>query len=427
MPTYVSPFTGDVVQQTDVTYYPLAFSADTQLYWPSVLNGSQVPASRIMDCTPSTSGLTIFLPNASQGANGIDILFRNFGSQTFYVANYGGSGSVAIAPGISKYFYLSDNSTDAGVWQNVTFGAGTSSADASTLAGAGLAAITGKLAVTQNPLSSSSAPTLNDASRANTYVWTGGNGTFTLPAASTLSAGWWIGFRNNGSGSLALASTGGDLINDGGVVSINPNDSGFIFLQKSTNEFYTIGLQTPSNVTFSSAVYDVDNIVGPELSLVTYAPIIQTYINLSGTRVTPLNVTLPATTALYILINDTTTALYDITFTVSGAGSPSLTMAPGDIITALCDGNQLIVLSQNSSTYFYGADGSALLPTFSFLSDTTTGMYLDSTGSLAFTANSGQMLLINNSVPSNPRITTPASINTSSTINAEDGILGGTF
>lgn len=427
MPTYVSPFTGDVVQQTDVTYYPLAFSTNTQLYWPLVINGTQVPASRIMDCTPSTSGLTIFLPNASQGANGIDILFRNFGTETFFVANYGGSGSVSVPPGISKYFYLSDNSTEAGVWQNVTFGAGTSAADAASLAGAGLAAISGQLAVTQSVLSSSSAPTITDASRAKTYVWTGGNGVFTIPSALTLSAGWWISFRNNGTGTLNLLTTTGQLINGQPNVSVNPGDSGFIFFQESTNSFYTIGLQIPANVTFSSAVYDVDNIVGPTLSLVTYAPIIQTYVNLSGTRTTNLNVVLPATTALYILVNDTATSLYNITFTISGSLSTPLVLAPGDIVTALSDGNQLIVLSQNSSTYFYGADGSSVLPTFSFLTDNTTGMYLNASGVLAFTANSSDMLLIDNSIPSTPNITTPASISTSLTINAEGGVLGGTF
>ena len=421
MPTYVSPFTGDVVQQTDVTYYALDFSTDTQLYWPLVLNGAQVPASRIMDCTPSTTGLTVFLPNAAQGANGIDILFRNFGSETFYVANYGGSGSVAIDPGISLYFYLSDNSTEAGIWQNVTFGAGTSSADAATLAGAGLAAISGKLAVTQDVQVSASSPTINDLSRAQTFVWTGGNGTFNLPDTTTLSAGWWIGFRNNGTGTLALATVGGQLVNDTTNITINPGDSGFIFLQTSTGEYYTIGLQTPSNVTFSSAVYDVDNIVGPELSLVTYAPIIQTYVSLSGARITPLNVTLPATTALYILINDTTTLLYDITFTVSGNSSPSLTTAPGDIVTALCDGNTIIVLSQNSSTFFYGADGSALLPTFSFLSDTSTGMYLSSVGVLGLTANGTNMMLLDNATPSNPTVTTQANF------TATGGIDGGIF
>jgi hypothetical protein len=421
MPSYVSPFTGDVIQQTDVTYYALDFSTNTQLYWPAVLNGTQVPASRIMDCTPDGAGLTVFLPNASQGSNGIDILFRNFGTETFFIAQFGGSGSSSIAPGESKYYYLSDNSTSAGVWQNVTFGTGTSAADAASLAGAGLAAISGQLAVTQAPITSSSAPTINNASRANTFVWTGGNGVFTLPLASTLSAGWWIGFRNNGTGALVLTPAVGELINKLVNVSVPPNGSGFVFYQQSTGEFYTIGLQTPSNVTFTSAVYDVDNIVGPTFSLVTFAPVIQTYVNLSGTRTTGLEVILPATTALYILVNDTTTALYDISFSISGSMATPTVLAPGSIITALSDGNQLIILSQSSAVYFYGADGSSALPTFSFLNDTSTGMYLSNTGILGLTANGADILILDNSIPSTPQITTVANF------AATGGIDGGTF
>ena len=421
MPTYVSPFTGDVVQQTDVTYYPLEFSTNTQLYWPAVLNGTQVPASRIMDCTPTAANLTIFLPNASQGANGIDILFRNFGTETFFVASYGGTGSSAIAPGESKYYYLSDNSTDAGVWQNVTFGTGTSSADAASLAGAGLQAIAGKLTTAQNVISTSTAPTFTESSRATTYVWTGGNGTWTLPNPNTLNAGWYIGFRNNGTGALGIMPPSGSLINDTTDVNINPNDSGFIFLQQSTGEFYTIGLQTPANVTFSSAVYDVDSIPTNSLSLVTYAPVIQTYVNLSGSRTQTLTVTLPATTQLYILINDTTTSLYDIEFVISGSAAPPTILAPGSIITALSDGNELIILSQNSSTYFYAADGSSLLPSFSFINDSTTGLYLSATGVLNVTANGINMMTIDNSLPSNPNIVTEASF------TARGGIDGGTF
>ena len=427
MPSYVSPFTGDVVQQTDVTYYALDFNTDTQLYWPAVLNGLQVPASRIMDCTPDGADLTVFLPNASQGSNGIDILFRNFGTETFFIAQFGGSGSSSIAPGESKYYYLSDNSTDAGIWQNVTFGTGTSAADAASLAGAGLAAISGQLAVTQAPITSSSAPTITDASRALTFVWTGGNGTFTIPLSTTLSPGWWIGFRNNGTGTLNLVPTGGELINKSSNVSAPPGGSGFIFYQQSTGEFYTIGLQTPSNVTFTSAVYDVDNIVGPTLSLVTFAPFIQTYVSLSGTRTTPLEVILPATTSLYVLINDTTTALYDISFSISGSMATPTVLAPGSIITALSDGNQLIILSQSSAVYFYGADGSSALPTFSFLNDTSTGMYLNNTGVLGLTANGADILILDNSVPSSPLVSTSADVTTSATITAEGGVLGGTF
>jgi hypothetical protein len=245
--------------------------------------------------------------------------------------------------------------------------------------------------------------------------------------ASTLSSGWWIGFRNNGTGTLVLTPAVGELINKLVNVSVPPNGSGFIFYQQSTGEFYTIGLQTPSNVTFTSAVYDVDNIVGATFSLVTFAPVIQTYVSLSGTRTTALEVILPATTALYILVNDTTTALYDISFSISGSMATPTVLAPGSIITALSDGNQLIILSQSSAVYFYGADGSALLPTFSFLNDTSTGMYLDNTGILGLAANGANILLLDNSIPSTPAISTAADVSTSATVTAEGGVLGGTF
>jgi hypothetical protein len=102
-------------------------------------------------------------------------------------------------------------------------------------------------------------------------------------------------------------------------------------------------------------------------------------------------------------------------------------LAPGSIITALSDGNQLIILSQSSAVYFYGADGSASLPTFSFLNDTSTGMYLDAVGSLGLTTNGFNILTLDGTIPSAPLISTTADITTNATITAEGGISGGTF
>ena len=421
MTTYVSPFTGDVVQQTDVTYFELNFSTNQTLHWPATVNPPEVPAARIMDCTPSTAGLSIALPPGGQGSNGTDILFRNFGAVSFVVTDSAGGASVSIGAGVSKYFYLSDNSTPAGVWQNVTFGTGTSSADAASLQGAGLTTLAGRLAVTQAPSTISSTPTINDASRAQTFVWTGGNGTFTLPAVAGLSAGWWIGFRNNGTGSINIVGTGASQINNQPNITVNPGESGFLMYQSSTGNFFTVGLATPSNVTFTSATYDVDAVVGNTFSLVSYAPIIQTYVALSGTRTTTLNVLLPATTQLYILVNDTTGVTYSITFQVSGSVQAPIPLGPGTVATVLSDGNFLYVLSQNTTTVFFAQDGSAAAPSFSFINDITTGMYLDAVGILGLTANSTNMLMIDNSTPASPTIVTPAEF------TALDGIKGGTF
>lgn len=408
MPIFTSPFTGTVVQPTDVSYYELNFSANVELYWPAVVNPQQVPAARIIDCTPSAANLVISLPAANQGTLGADILIRNMGADDFTVEDFDGTGSVLVEVGKSKYFYLSDNTTTAGVWQNVEFGAGTSSADAASLAGAGLVALAGKLNTTQNVVEVSSPPTITDASRASTFVWTSGNDTVSLPTSTSLTAGWFIAFRNAGNGTLTFAPQGTSLINGNAELSVNPSESGFIIFQQSTGDFFTVGLAIPSNVTFTSATYDVDSIVGNTFSLVSYAPIIQTYVALSGTRATQLDVVLPATTQLYVLVNSTGQPSYTITFQVSGSLQTPISLADGGVALVLSDGNFLYVISQTTTTTFLAINGSAAAPSFSFISDSNTGMYLVGTSVLGLSANSTQMLELDNSNVLSPQVSTPA-------------------
>lgn len=417
MPIYTSPFTGTVVQPTDVSYYELNFSANVELFWPAVVNPQQVPAARIIDATPSTSNLVISLPAANQGALGTDILIRNLGADDFTVEDFDGTGSVLVEVGKSKYFYLSDNTTTAGVWQNVEFGAGTSSADAASLAGAGLVALAGKLNTTQNIVEVSSPPTITDASRASTFLWTSGNDTVNLPTSTSLTAGWFIAFRNAGNGTLIFTPQGTSLINGNAELSVNPSESGFIIFQQSTGDFFTVGLAIPSNVTFTSATYDVDSIVGNTFSLVSYAPIIQTYVALSGTRATQLDVILPATTQLYVLVNSTGQPSYTITFQVSGSLQTPISLADGGVALVLSDGNFLYVISQTTTTTFLAINGSAAAPSFSFISDSNTGMYLVGTSVLGLSANSTQMLELDNSNVLSPQVSTPATFNA--------GLIGG--
>ena len=411
MPTFTSPFTGTVVEPTDVSYYALNFSSNTQLYWPAVVNPTQVPASRIMDCVPSTTSLTVILPQGNQGSVGTDILIRNKGSVAFTVTAFGGTQSVTVSAGTSRYFYLSDNTTEAGVWQNVQFGTGTSAADAATLQGAGLTTISGQLAVTSNIVEVSSTPTITDSSRAATFVWTSGNGTFTLPNPATLSGGWFIGFRNNGSGTLAITPVSPSLINGLSTISTNPGDSGYILFEQSTRTFFTVGWAVPANVTFSSATYDVDSVVGTTLNLVSYAPIIQTYVALSGTRTTTLNIVLPAITQIYVFVNNTSSGAYNIVFNVSGSTTSPITLSAGQVVTALSDGTTLFPLTTSSTGIFFANNGTASAPSYSFNSDHHTGMYLVGTSVLGLTANSTEMLNIDNTNTSSPQISTPATFN----------------
>lgn len=419
-PTFQSPFTGTVVQPTDVSYVSVTFSANTPLVWPQIANGTDVPAARIIDCVATTTGLQLILPPGNQGTVGADILFRNLGSNTFSINDSSLDASVLVAPGQSLYFYLIDNTTADGVWQNVTFGAGTSYADAATLRGAGLTTLAGKLATSQNIVNTTTAPTINDASRASTFVWGGGAGTFTLPAPATLSSGWYIMFRNAGTGSLTFTPTSPATINGSPSITTNPGDSGFIILDSVSGSYVTVGLTTPTNAVFSAATYDVDAIVGSTYSLVANAPVIQTYIAQSGTRTSTLAVTLPAITQIYILVNNTNQPGYNITFQCAGSSSIPFELTDGTIATVLTDGTDIFPLTSVTANSYLAIDGTAATPAFSFVSDTTTGMYLEGFGVLGLSANGTEMVRVDNSNTLDPIVTINARVNALA-------ISGGTF
>ena len=418
--TFTSPFTGNVIQPTDVSYYALSFSEDTQLYWPAVVNPTQVPSARIMDCVASTSGLSILLPDATQGSVGEDILFRNLGANTFVIKDAAGGQSISVTAGKARYVYLTDNSTVGGTWASIEFGAGTSYADAAALQGAGLTTIAGKLATTQNIVNVTTSPTISDASRASTFSWNSGAGTFTLPTIASLSTGWYIGFRNNGTGALAINAPSPNTINGVSSVTANPGDSGFIIFDVSTGNFVTVGLSAPANITFTSATYDVDSIPGSTFSLVTFAPIIQSYIAQTGSRSTTLTVTLPATTQLYIFLNDTGHADYNIEFEIQGSAQPPLVVTTGNIATVLSDSQNLYLLTSTASNLFYAVNGIAAAPSYSFISDATTGMYLVGSNILGFSANGVQMAYMDNTNTLLPKM----KVNATLTANL---ITGGTF
>ena len=387
MPTYTSPFTGNVIQPTDVSYVTIALSGTVQLYWPQYVStaGQQVSA-RIIDVVSAAGGI-LKLPNAQQASVGEDILFRNQGANAFTVSRSDGTGSFTVPVGQAYYTYLTNNTTAVGVWQTVAFGVGTSFADAATLAGNSTAAILGKLETTIVTNEFSSSPTINDASRAQCFVWTGGVGTFTLPAVSSLSTGWYILVRNNGSGALTInTSAVGSTIDGLASLALPLGDSCFICVNQDPvkQDFFTVGRSRPNSLTFSSATYDVDVVAGGTLSLVSNTPIIQRYTALSGTRTTSLLVVLPAVTQVYYMLNDTNQSGYNVTFQVSGSAQPPFSLPTSTQVIVLSDGSNLYPLIQSNIGQFLANRGTAAAPAFTFTLDPVTGMYSPSNSQLGF-------------------------------------------
>ena len=386
-------------------------SGITVTFTPALNTGTSVTSVTL------TNGITLALPDATQGATGTDILISNVGLYAINITDSVGNALMTVNPGISQYFYLINNDFNIGpyTWSSVTFGAGTSAANASSLAGAGLTTILNQLAIAQNIVQTSIGASLSANSRANTYVYTGGAITFTLPTAASLSLpttqpGWWIGFRNAGTGALSFTPQGTSLINGLSTIATNPGDSGFIYFDASTNNFYTIGLANQNNVTFTSGTYDVDSISGSTFSLASYAPSIQTYVALSGTRSTTLNITLPAITQLYVLVNSTAGS-YNLSFNTSGSSSSPVILAAGQTALVLSQASGLTTLTTSTAGVFNANNGSATNPSFSFINDSATGMYLRGTSILGLTANGTEMLDINNTNTLAPVITTPATLN----------------
>ena len=406
-------FNGGVISTIYTVVSSSYTSSNTVVTFSAALSSGTVLTSVVL-------ALNVSLPEADQGTVGADILFRNLGSTTFLVTDYTSANAVAINSGISKYFYLQNNSTPAGQWGNVTFGAGTSSADALTLAGAGLTVVNGQLATTQNVADITSVPTLTDSSRAVTYNWNSGVANIALPNVSSLSKGWFIAFRNNGTGTLTFTPVSPQLINGNTSISTNPGDSGYIFYDTSSGGYITVGWTTPYNVVFTAETYDVDAISGNTLNLTANAPIIQTYVAQSGTRTNTLAVTLPAITQLYILVNNTNQSGYNITFQNTGSSQAPLSLTTGNIYTLLSDGEFLYILNSSSSSTFKAINGNAGAPSYSFLNDNSTGMYLKGTGILGLSANSNEIIDINNTNTSAPVVTINARV-------AANLISGGTF
>ena len=148
MTSYVNPYTGQTISPSQVGYEALTISVDTDLEWPVNGNTNSVVAN-IIEVTATVGGLKLYMPPATQVSDGQSTLIRNIGSYSFTVVDNGGNTIVAIASGIAEYIYVTNNSTIDGLWEAVTFGAGTSAANAATLAGYGLKAISTTLTVRQ--------------------------------------------------------------------------------------------------------------------------------------------------------------------------------------------------------------------------------------------------------------------------------------
>jgi hypothetical protein len=217
---WVNAFSGNAVKPAQVSYEALTIASNTALLWPTeTLEGNPYVASQI-DVTASAPGLSISMPNALYGATGPAGVFTNIGTNTFTLTDSQGNQIAVIAAGQTWLITLTDNTTATGSWRAIQIGATTSNAQASALAGAGLAA-SGTVLEANLVTSYINANTLlTTAYRAVAVVWQGATGTVQLDTLANLTAGWWAFIINEGTGPLTISTSGSDKINGVGSVTL---------------------------------------------------------------------------------------------------------------------------------------------------------------------------------------------------------------
>ena len=334
MTTYTDVFGGANIYPSEVDYSALALAVDTILSWPEETSANQNLATKIMDVTPASAGLSLRLPAANKTGRGQTILFNNLGAHTFTVRNASGVQVVSIAPGVLWQVYLTNNSTAAGVWTALQYGASTSQVNASSLAGTGIVAVGTLLSQSVPVTQFNSNYSAGVQDRARMFVWTGAAGTFGLPAPTTVGDNWFCYLRNSGSGAISVDPTGTILINGGASVSFQPGDSAILVTDGAN--YFTIGFGQSAIFAFDYTSINVSGtgnytLSGTELNRIAYG--------FTGTLTGNRNIIVPATVQQYWVNNETTGAF---NFTVKTSAGTGVLVAAGSRSILYCDGTNVV-------------------------------------------------------------------------------------
>jgi len=339
MTTYTDVFGGANIYPSEISYSALTLTTSVYLSWPEETSTSQNLATKIMDVTASSAGLSIYLPAANKTGTGNTILFNNRGAQTITVRTVTGVQVVTLGAGELWQVYLTNNTTAAGTWQALQYGAAVSEANASSLAGTGIVAVGTLLSQSVPVTTFNNNYTAGVTDRAKMFKWTGAGGTFTLPDPAAVGNNWFVYLRNSGSGAVVADPQGGVTIDGLLSLSFQPDESAIIVSDGAN--FNTIGFGQSAIFAFDYTVISIPGtgiytLVGSELNRVAY--------RFTGALTGNRTVVVPATVQQYWVDNRTTGA-YTLTIAPSGGGL-GFNVAQDQRVILYCDGTDVL----NAST-----------------------------------------------------------------------------
>lgn len=334
--SYTQVFGGTTIYPSDVSYLPLALTADIALEWPLENSTTEDPAARIIDVT-ATGAHSILLPNATQTGAGQTILLNNLSasSSSFYVKDFAGNTIATIAVGEQWQVYLAATTTAAGTWRVFRYGASTATVQPSALAGYGLAVTTNTLSQSLPVVTFTSSPrTLLATDRASALVWTGtGTGTLNLIAAATVGNNFFFAARNSGGGDLTIDAAGAETIDGALTLVLRPGESAQLITDGLS--WYTLGLGQEAVFAFDYTSISITGgnytLTGSELNRIAYKFV--------GTLTSDAHIIVPATVQQY-WVDNATTGSYALYLQTDG-GTP-VGVGQGTRGIYYCNGSQVV-------------------------------------------------------------------------------------
>lgn len=350
MTTYTNIFGGSNISPADISYAAVSLTEDTTYDWPLETSPSSNLIAGIMDVTATAGPWSMILPSALEVSTGQAILVNNVGPESFIVKNAAGVQVVAPVPGSVWQLYLTDNTTEGGIWQAFQYGAQVSTANASTLAGTGIIAIGSLLSLAMPVTFFSTNYTANVNDRAKTLIWNGGAGTLDLTPAGTLADNWFLQVRNEGTGALFVDPAGSQTINGLSTLTFQPGDSAIIFTDGLN--FYTIGYGQAPVFAFD---YTVINVAGSGNYILSGSELNRISYNFTGVLTGNRSIIVPQTVQQYWVANNTTGPY---TLTIKTAAAAGTTISQGSRAILYCDStNVLFADTGGLSTPFSIGDG----------------------------------------------------------------------
>jgi hypothetical protein len=406
MTTYLNPYTGQTINPSQVGYEYIALTADTELEWPINGNTSDVVAN-IIEVSASTASLKLIMPPATQVSEGQSALIRNVGANAFtVVTNTTLATIVSVASGVAQYVYVTNNTTVAGTWASVTFGAGTSAANAATLAGYGLLATSTTLNQSYPLTSIYSNYLILNSDRASFLIWESGAGSMTLPSAATVGNNWFVMIRNNGTGILTINRTGSNTIDGNSSAQLQLAES-FVLVSNGSTGYNSYGYGQSATFVYTQ----LSKVVTGGTVTLTVVEATNTIQEYTGVLTSNCTVILPPTVQLYSLQNKTTGS-YTLTFSTGAVGASTVTLPQNQTFIAICDGTNVYnaQTATSSGTTITLQAGSVTTPSLNFLSNLTTGLYLPASNQIGFAVNGSTGMILS-----------------STGLAVTNGISGGTF